>query len=106
MPRKMRLREAMAKAKEKMTKETTPTLRPGQVVGEEKNKVAIKMIIKTDTAGSLEALEKELMKLKDEEIAIELLKGGVGNINEDDARFSSACPTGQADFKKDGYFGI
>ena len=41
-----------------MTKETTPTLRPGQVVGEEKNKVAIKMIIKTDTAGSLEALEK------------------------------------------------
>ena len=49
------------------------------------------MIIKTDTAGSLEALEKELMKLKDEEIAIELLKGGVGNINEDDARFSSAC---------------
>ena len=48
------------------------------------------MIIKTDTAGPLEALEKELMKLKDEEIAIELLKGGVGNINEDDARFSSA----------------
>ena len=47
------------------------------------------MIIKTDTAGSLEALEKELMKLKDEEIALDLLKGGVGNINEDDARFSS-----------------
>ena len=92
--------EAMAKAKEKMTKETTPTLRPGQVVGEEKNKVAIKMIIKTDTAGSLEALEKELMKLKDEETAIDLLKGGVGNINEDDARFSSARLTdGQASKK-------
>lgn len=54
------------------------------------NKAVIKMIIKTDTAGSLEALEKELIKLKDEEIAIEMLKGGVGNINEDDARFSSA----------------
>ena len=61
-----------------------------QDIGKE-NKVTIKMIIKTDAAGSLEALEKELMKLKDEEIAIELLKGGVGNINEDDARFSSAC---------------
>ena len=57
----------------------------------EASKITVKMIIKTDTAGSLEALEKELMKLKDEEIAIELLKGGVGNINEDDARFSSAC---------------
>ena len=91
----------MAKAKEKMTKETTPTLRPGQVVGEEKNKVAIKMIIKTDTVGSLEALEKELMKLKDEETAIDLLKGGVGNINEDDARFSSARLTdGQASKKR------
>ncbi|KKQ45420.1 MAG: NUDIX hydrolase, partial [Candidatus Woesebacteria bacterium GW2011_GWA1_37_8] len=54
----------------------------------EASKITIKMIIKTDTAGSLEALEKELMKLKDEEAAIELLKGGVGNINEDDARFS------------------
>src|SRR3989344_4803122 len=55
---------------------------------DEENKITVKMIIKTDTAGSLEALEKELTKLKDEEIAIELLKGGVGNINEDDARFS------------------
>ena len=59
------------------------------------------MIIKTDTTGSLEALEKELMKLKDEETAIDLLKGGVGNINEDDARFSSARLTdGQASKKR------
>ena len=85
--------EALAQAKK-----TAPTPRPDRSVGEGrssdqgigKNKVAIKMIIKTDTAGSLEALEKELMKLKDEEIIIELLRGGVGNINEDDARFSSA----------------
>ncbi|MEK7069742.1 MAG: GTP-binding protein, partial [Patescibacteria group bacterium] len=92
--------EALAKTKEKIAKETTPTLRSGQGVGEEKNKVTIKMIIKTDTAGSLEALEKELMKLQDEETAIELLKGGVGNINEDDARFSSARLTdGQASKK-------
>jgi len=67
---------------------------------DEENKITIKMIIKTDAAGPLEALEKELTKLKDEEIAIELLKGGVGNINEDDARFSSArLPDGQASKK-------
>jgi len=79
-------------------KETATMPLPDQSVGEnrcpnedtKKNKVTIKMIIKTDAAGSLEALEKELIKLKDEEIAIELLKGGVGNINEDDARFSSS----------------
>ena len=84
---KNEVKEALIKTEEKLAKETTPTLRSGQGVG--KNKVTIKMIIKTDTAGSLEALEKELMKTKDEEISIELLKGGVGNINEDDARFSS-----------------
>ena len=67
---------------------------------DEENKITVKIIIKTDTAGSLEALEKELMKLKDEETGIELLKGGVGNINEDDARFSSArLPDGQASKK-------
>lgn len=72
---------------------------PAQDIKEE-NKVTIKMIIKTDTAGSLEALEKELMKLKDEEIIIELIKSGVGSINEDDARFSSArLPDGQASKK-------
>jgi len=83
-------------------KEKTPiqTKEIQQNADEGKDKVTIKMIIKTDTAGSLEALEKELMKLKDEETAIELLKGGVGNINEDDARFSSArLPDGQASKK-------
>ena len=77
--------EALAKAKEK----TQTQIKDSKQSIEQGNKVAIKMIIKTDTAGSLEALEKELMKTKDEEISIELLKGGVGNINEDDARFSS-----------------
>ena len=79
--------KALDQAKEKIPTQTKDSK---QNINEEKNKVTIKMIIKTDTAGSLEALEKELMKLKDEEIAIELLKGGVGNINEDDARFSSS----------------
>src|SRR3989338_9049265 len=90
--------EAMEKVKETAQ---TKIKDSKQNIGEETNplrqsssearKITVKMIIKTDAAGSLEALEKELTKLKDEEIAIELLKGGVGNINEDDARFSSAC---------------
>src|SRR3989338_4251290 len=90
-------------------KEAAPTPRLDRSVGEgcghdqdtgKENKITIKMIIKTDAAGSLEPLEKELMKLKDEETGIELLKGGVGNINEDDARFSAArLPDGQASKK-------
>ncbi|OHA49600.1 MAG: translation initiation factor IF-2 [Candidatus Terrybacteria bacterium RIFCSPLOWO2_02_42_20] len=74
-------------SKQNIDEETNPLRQSSSEV----SKITVKMIIKTDTAGSLEALEKELMKLKDEETAIELLKGGVGNINEDDARFSSAA---------------
>jgi len=64
---------------------TTPTQNKKTKEGE----ASIRLIIKTDTAGSLEALEKELMKLQDEEIVLTALKGGVGNINEDDAKFAS-----------------
>jgi len=79
-------------SKQNIDEETNPLRQSSS----EASKITIKMIIKTDAAGSLEALEKELIKLKDEEITIELLKGGVGNINEDDARFSSArLPDGQ-----------
>ena len=100
MPGKNEAEEALAKVKEKEVNQTAPTQgrSPDQSVG--KNKLTIKMIIKTDTVGSLEALEKELMKLKDEEVALRLLKGGVGNINEDDARFSSGrLMNGQASNK-------
>ena len=92
--------EALAKTEEKEVNQTAPTQGRSPDQSVEKSKVTIKMIIKTDTAGSLEALEKELMKLKDEETTIEFLKGGVGNINEDDARFASArLPDGQASKK-------
>src|SRR3989344_3777204 len=85
------------KAMEKVKETAQTKIKDSKQNIEEENKITIKMIIKTDAAGSLEALEKELTKLKDEEIGIELLKGGVGNINEDDARFSSArLPDGQA----------
>lgn len=57
---------------------------------EKENKVVVQIIIKADLAGSLEPLEKELMKLQDEEISLTILRGGAGNINEDDVKFASA----------------
>ncbi|MEK7130889.1 MAG: translation initiation factor IF-2 [Patescibacteria group bacterium] len=57
--------------------------------GKKESDVSIRLIVKTDTAGSLEALEKELMKLQDDEVVLTFLRGGVGNVNEDDARFAS-----------------
>ena len=51
--------------------------------------INIRLVIKTDTAGSLEALEKELMKLEDEETGLTVLRSNVGNISDDDAKFAS-----------------
>jgi len=79
--------QATVKVAEKIAKETTATT---PKLEEKTNKVYIQLIIKTDTAGSLEALEKELMKSEDEEVVLSILRGGVGNINEDDAKFASA----------------
>lgn len=72
----------------KITKINTQNKHPKQNETKE-NEISIRLIIKTDTAGSLEALEKELMKLQDEEIVLTILRSGVGNINEDDTRFAS-----------------
>lgn len=50
----------------------------------------IPLIIKTDVTGSLEALEKEILKIKSEKSKINLLRKGVGDINEDDIKLASS----------------
>lgn len=74
------------KASAKITETDSTTLNKND---RKESEVSIRLIIKTDTAGSLEALEKELMKLQDEEVFLTVLRGGVGNINEDDSKFAS-----------------
>jgi translation initiation factor IF-2 len=50
----------------------------------------IPLVIKTDVAGSLEALEKEILKIKTEKIKLNILKEAVGDINEDDIKLASS----------------
>ena len=50
----------------------------------------IKLVIKTDGQGSLEVLKKELSDLKTDEVAIRVLRGGVGEITEDDVLLADA----------------
>lgn len=81
---------AMSSPKQTATKPEEKNILPTMPRPEEKtNKACVQMIIKTDTAGSLEALEKELTKTKDDEVVLSVLRGGVGNVNEDDAKFGS-----------------
>jgi translation initiation factor IF-2 len=49
----------------------------------------IPLVIKTDVAGTIEALEKEISKLNTEEISFKIVSKGVGSINESDLKMAS-----------------
>lgn len=52
----------------------------------------LKIIVKTDTIGSLEAIKQSLAKIKTEDIAIKIIHSGVGSITESDVMMAAASP--------------
>ncbi len=48
------------------------------------------LVIKADVAGSLEAIEDEIAKLPQQEVAVNIIHRGVGGINESDVMLASA----------------
>ncbi len=55
------------------------------------SKTTIPVVIKSDVYGSLEAVEKEIKKLEDDQISINILRTGTGNIGEEDVKISSGA---------------
>lgn len=53
----------------------------------------VPVILRSDTAGSLEAIEKELEKIVTSEITFKITAKGIGNINEYDMKLAAADPT-------------
>lgn len=49
----------------------------------------IPIVIKTDVMGSIEAIEKEIMRLNNEEISFKIINSGVGDIGESDLKMAS-----------------
>lgn len=54
--------------------------------------VEIKLILKADVRGSIEAITKELQKLEHEEVKLKLLHAGIGAITEGDVQLALASP--------------
>ncbi len=50
----------------------------------------LNLIVKADVQGSVEAVKQSLLKLSNEEVAVRVIHGGVGNINESDVSLASA----------------
>ncbi len=52
--------------------------------------LALRLILKCDTRGSLEAIQKALEEIPADKVAISIILAGVGNINENDVLLASA----------------
>jgi len=50
----------------------------------------LNLIVKADVQGSVEALKQSLLKLSNEEVAVKIIHGGVGAINESDVTLAAA----------------
>ncbi len=87
--------ESLSHAKAKKFFETKPNVvikkKGEEGYGEETlEKKMIALIVKADTAGSLEAIEKEITKFKKESISWNIVQRGIGAVTESDVKLASS----------------
>ncbi len=76
--------EAMSEAKKNPVRENS-----NEELG--KDTVLIPIILKTDVAGTLEAIEHELAKLTHERVKLKIIQKGVGSISESDVKLAAGA---------------
>ena len=82
----------IARGREKMLEDTKLTMSLDDLYSQIQsgNLKELKLIIKADVQGSVEAVKQSLMKLSNEEVAVRCIHGGVGAINESDVMLANA----------------
>lgn len=61
-----------------------------QLISSVQSNKLLKVVLKADTKGSLEAIKGSLAKVKDEDVALKIIHSSVGAINESDVMMASA----------------
>jgi translation initiation factor IF-2 len=61
-----------------------------QLISNVKSEKVLRIVLKADTKGSLEAIKNSISKIKDEDVAIKIIHSGVGNVNKSDVMMASA----------------
>ena len=82
----------IARSREKMLEDTKLTMSLDDLYSQIQsgNLKELKLIIKADVQGSVEAVKQSLMKLSNDEVAVRCIHGGVGAINESDIMLANA----------------
>ncbi len=78
-----------SKFKNSLEQESFSAQKIMKTIADEKIK-KLNIILKSDVQGSLEAIQQILAEIKSEEVAIEYISVGVGNITESDVRLASS----------------
>ncbi len=76
---------ARLRSKEALLKDTAKS-KVGKIHNDEENIKKLAYVLKADVQGSLEAIEQILSTITSEEVVLELITSGVGNITESDVR--------------------
>lgn len=63
----------------------------GRIESEDDGTKKLKIVLKTDVQGSLEAIEQILSTIKSEEVSIQFISSGVGNITESDIKIAESA---------------
>lgn len=79
---------ARSRSKEALLKGTPKT---AAARSEDEGKKKLSVILKSDVQGSLEALEQILGTIQSEEVALEIIASGVGNITESDVKMAEGA---------------
>ncbi len=64
---------------------------------QEGNLKELALVVKADVQGSVEAVKQSLVKLSNEEVAVRVIHGGVGAINESDVMLAPHLPPSLSD---------
>jgi translation initiation factor IF-2 len=78
------------KEEERQAKITKSRLTWEDVLTRAAGQGTLKLILKADTVGSLEAVQNELRRLETEELSLEFIHAGVGHINESDVLLAAS----------------
>ncbi len=60
------------------------------VISTVKSEKILRLVVKADTKGSLEAIKQSVAKIKDEEVAVKIIHSGVGSVNKSDVMMAAA----------------
>ncbi|MFA6917609.1 MAG: translation initiation factor IF-2 [Candidatus Gracilibacteria bacterium] len=61
-----------------------------QLISSVKSEKILRIVLKADTKGSLEAIKGSIAKIKDEDVAIKIIHSGVGSVTKSDVMMASA----------------